>query len=136
MTLSMSRDKALPCPCGSNSEYTACCGRWHAGDAAPTAEALMRSRYTAFALQNEPYLLSTWQPRTRPPALSFAAGTKWLGLKIISAREIDADHAEVEFIARFRVGGASAQRLHERSRFVREAGRWLYVDGEHPAASG
>lgn len=125
-----------PCACGSTLSYVRCCGRWHAGEAAPSAEALMRSRYVAFVLQNESYLLATWQSAKRPPSISFEPGTKWLGLKIISAREIDANHAEVEFIARFRVGGASAQRLHERSRFVRDAGRWLYVDGEHPASSG
>ena len=101
---------------------------------AHTAEALMRSRYSAFVMQNEPYLLSTWQARTRPDAVPFEPGTKWLGLKIVAARELDADHAEVEFIARFRVGGASAQRIHERSRFIREAGRWLYVDGVQPGS--
>jgi SEC-C motif-containing protein len=85
-------------------------------------------------MQNEAYLLSTWQHSTRPIAVPFEPATKWLGLKIVSARELDADHAAVEFIARFRVGGASAQRIHERSRFVREAGRWLYVDGKQSAA--
>jgi SEC-C motif-containing protein len=128
-------DPSLQCPCGSNQHYVVCCGRWHAGELAPTAEALMRSRYAAFALQNEPYLLATWQVRTRPTAVPFEPGTKWLGLKIVTARDIDAEHAEVEFIARFRVGGASAQRIHERSQFVREAGRWFYVDGEQ-AVSG
>lgn len=93
----------------------------------------MRSRYSAFVLQIESYLLATWHPRTRPTSVSFESGMKWLGLKVISARAIDTNTAEVEFIARFRVGGASAARLHERSRFVREDGRWLYVDGESPS---
>jgi SEC-C motif-containing protein len=92
----------------------------------------MRSRYSAFVLHNEAYLLSTWQPGTRPVAVPFEPGTKWLGLKIVSSRELDAAHAEVEFIARFRVGGASAQRIHERSRFVLEDGCWLYVGGQTP----
>jgi SEC-C motif domain protein len=109
--------------------YLNCCGVWHAGAAAPNAEALMRSRYTAFVLQDETYLLATWHPRTRPASVSFEVGTKWLGLKVVDARAVDAHHAEVEFIARYRVGGASAARIHERSRFVREAGAWLYVDG-------
>lgn len=95
----------------------------------------MRSRYSAFVLQHEAYLLATWHPRTRPTSVSFERGMKWLGLKVTAARVIDADTAEVEFVARFRVGGASAARLHERSRFVREAGCWLYVEGEAPLAS-
>ena len=120
------------CPCGSNADYENCCGRYHAGEAAPTADALMRSRYVAFVMQNEAYLLSTWHPGKRPISIPFEPGTKWLGLQIINKKEIDANHAEVEFIARYRVGGASAQRGHERSQFVREAGRWLYVSGEVP----
>ncbi|MGD9842722.1 MAG: YchJ family protein [Steroidobacteraceae bacterium] len=106
------------CPCGSSIEYTACCGRWHAGEPAPTAEALMRSRYAAFVLQNEAYLLATWQPRKRPGSVLFEPGTKWLGLKVVAARVVGTDAAEVEFIARYRVGGGSAQRLHERSQFL------------------
>ena len=119
-----------PCPCGSGLAYDPCCGRLHAGDLAPTAEALLRSRYSAFVLYNEPYLLATWHPNQRPASVSFDRQQKWLGLKIVSARTTSADTAEVEFIARYRVGGASAARLHECSRFVREGDRWLYIDGE------
>jgi SEC-C motif-containing protein len=89
----------------------------------------MRSRYVAFVLLDEPYLLKTWHPGTRPASVSFESQLKWLGLKIADAQVIDVDHAEVEFIARYRVGGASAGRHHERSRFVREEGAWFYVDG-------
>lgn len=89
----------------------------------------MRSRYCAFVLLNEGYLLESWHPSTRPASIEFVPGQKWLGLKIV-ASSAERDRAEVEFIARFRVGGASAQRLHERSRFVRENDRWLYVDGD------
>ncbi len=92
----------------------------------------MRSRYTAFVLQNEPYLLATWHASTRPATVEFQPGMKWLGLKIISAQEAG-DRATVEFIARYRVSGGSAARLHERSNFVHEQGRWFYVDGTHPA---
>jgi SEC-C motif domain protein len=116
------------CPCGSALSYVSCCGRWHRGERAPSAEALMRSRYAAFVLRNEPYLLQSWHPSTRPSSIAFDPEQKWLGLKIVDATE-EVDAAEVEFIARFRIGGASAARLHERSRFVREGGRWLYVDG-------
>lgn len=90
----------------------------------------MRSRYSAYVLQLAPYLLATWHPRTRPAALEFEPGTQWLGLDVKSARETAADAAEVEFVARYRVGGASAVRLHELSRFVRESGQWFYVDGD------
>ena len=128
----MSKKQPGSCPCGGET-YEACCGRWHAGAAAPTAEALMRSRYSAFVRGNERYLLATWHASKRPSAMGFEPGTKWLGLEIVAAREISDVQAEVEFIARYRVGGGSAVRLHERSRFVREGGRWFYVDGEMPA---
>ena len=117
------------CPCGSDHAFDVCCGRWHSGEAAFTAEALMRSRYTAFVFCNEGYLLATWHPRTRPKSVSFEPKQKWLGLKIVNATETGANTAEVEFIARYRIGGASAARLHERSRFMKEAEHWFYVDG-------
>jgi SEC-C motif domain protein len=122
----------MTCPCGSTLGYDACCGRWHEGEPAPTAEALMRSRYAAFALCKKPYLLATWHPSTRPPALAFEAGTKWLGLIILGASNASGA-ATVEFIARFRIGGGSAERIHERSKFIREQGLWFYVDGVQPA---
>jgi SEC-C motif-containing protein len=90
----------------------------------------MRSRYSAFVLSNEPYLLATWHPRTRPGSIPFSRNQKWLGLRIVDARVTGDDSAEVEFIARSKVSNASAVRLHERSRFVREGGRWFYVDGD------
>jgi SEC-C motif domain protein len=124
------REVATLCPCGSSLEYQRCCGRWHAGEPAPDAESLMRSRYSAFVMYNEPYLLATWRAAQRPKSIEFDRHQKWLGLKSVDARVTGADTAEVEFVARFRIGGGSAERLHERSRFVREGGRWLYVDGE------
>ncbi len=90
----------------------------------------MRSRYSAFVMRNEPYLLATWHGTQRPKSIEFDPNQKWLGLKIVDSRGTGADTAEVEFIARFRIGGGSAARLHERSRFVREGGRWFYVDGD------
>jgi SEC-C motif-containing protein len=117
------------CACGTGRKYVECCGRWHAGEAAPDAQALMRSRYTAFVRGLGDYILATWHPSKRPPSIELDPAQKWLGLKIVEAQTTGADSAEVEFIARFRIGGASAARLHERSRFVREGGRWLYVDG-------
>lgn len=90
----------------------------------------MRSRYSAFVLCNEPYLLATWHERARPASVPFEPKMKWLGLEVLDARVTGERTAEVEFIARYRVGGGSAARLHERSRFVLENGRWFYVDGE------
>jgi SEC-C motif-containing protein len=112
--------------------YADCCGRFvdHFNDAAaPDAEHLMRSRFSAFVLARADYLLGTWHNRTRPASLDFDAGTKWLGLEVREHKMTGADMAEVEFVARYRVAGA-AVRLHERSRFVREGGRWFYVDGD------
>jgi SEC-C motif-containing protein len=117
------------CPCGSGRAYEQCCLRWHSGDPAPTAQALMRSRYSAFVLRNEPYLLATWHESKRPSTVEFDLNQKWLGLTIVDSDATDATSAEVEFIARYRIGGASAARLHERSRFVKEGDRWYYVDG-------
>ncbi|MBI5006112.1 MAG: hypothetical protein HZB95_03200 [Nitrosomonadales bacterium] len=126
------RQQSTICPCGSTKPYTACCARYVAGsEPAPTAEALMRSRYTAYTLLREDYLLATWHPSTRPAALGLAqeVATKWIGLEVKRHEQQDADHASVEFVARYKVNGR-AQRLHEVSRFVREAGQWFYVDGE------
>jgi SEC-C motif-containing protein len=119
-----------PCPCGSSRPYGTCCGVWHAGTPAPDAQSLMRSRYSAFVLCNEPYLLATWHPGKRPQSVPFNNNQKWLGLRIVEARLTGEDTAEVEFIARSRVSHAAAVRQHERSRFVREGGRWFYVDGD------
>jgi len=122
-----------PCPCGNAAGYEACCGRWHHGPQrlmAPDAQTLMRSRYTAFVLDELDYLLETWHASTRPARLEAnPPGTKWLGLEVRRHECQDAEHATVEFVARSRQGGR-ASRLHETSRFVREDGRWFYVDGD------
>ncbi|MEJ1097489.1 MULTISPECIES: YchJ family metal-binding protein [unclassified Pseudoxanthomonas] len=122
------------CPCDSGLAYADCCGRCHAGEAAPGAEALMRSRYSAFVLKNESYLRASWHPETCPVDLHLeeaGGSTNWLGLSVKHHRITGPDTAEVEFVARYRIGGGPAVRLHERSRFVRQDGRWLYVDGDH-----
>jgi SEC-C motif-containing protein len=89
----------------------------------------MRSRYSAFVLGLTDYLLLTWHPSTRPESVEMEPGAQWLGLEIKDHQIISADSAEVSFVARFRVAGRGV-RQHERSRFVREGGRWLYVDGD------
>jgi SEC-C motif-containing protein len=80
-------------------------------------------------LCNEPYLLATWHESKRPSTVEFNPNQKWLGLNIVDSDAESATTAEVEFIARYRIGGGSAARLHERSRFVKEGDRWFYVDG-------
>ncbi len=123
----------LPCPCGSSRLYDACCGRYHAGLRhllAPDAQSLMRSRYSAYVLGLPDYLLATWHESTRPQSMEpDPPGMKWLGLDVKRSALQDADHATVEFVARSKLGGR-ANRLHEVSRFVREGGRWFYVDGD------
>jgi len=122
--------KTAQCPCGIDKNYAACCGRYHAGgEVAPTAESLMRSRYTAYTLGREDYLLATWHRRTRPVSLGLASAipNKWLGLAVTRSEHTGPDRAVVEFVARYKVGGR-AYRLHEVSRFEREAGQWFYVD--------
>lgn len=121
----------MRCPCRKKSEtvtYEACCAPYHAGvRPAPTAEALMRSRYSAFALRKPAYLLSSWHPTTRPADLALD-GDEWVQLRVLKA-ETDDEKATVEFIARSRSGGR-VNGLHEISRFVRENGRWFYLDGQ------
>ena len=125
----------VPCPCGRTNTkgqalaWDACCGPFHAGLAAPDAECLMRSRYSAFVRGDVPYLLATWHSSQRPAELQLEAGGKWLGLEIKQHQITGPDAAQVEFVARFRVAGR-AVRQYERSRFVREDGRWFYVDGD------
>ncbi|MGC9377092.1 YchJ family protein [Streptomyces sp. MH13] len=116
------------CPCGLPKAYEDCCGRFHTGvAAAPTAESLMRSRYTAFVRQDAGYLARTWHPRTRPGRLDLDPGTRWTGLEILAATGGSAFHSTgtVTFRASYRGGS-----LHERSRFERVDGAWTYVDGE------
>ena len=121
-----------PCCCGSGKLTASCCAPCLDGTApASTAEALMRSRYVAYALGNEPYLLATWDTATRPASLNFdtAPPLNWIGLSIKRHEQPSADHALVEFIARYKIGGR-AYRLHETSRFLRKEGLWFYVDGD------
>lgn len=120
------------CPCGSSNRFDDCCGRYlDQGQCAPTAEALMRSRYTAYVLGREAYLMESWSPATRPETLNLQDGsaTKWIGLEVKRHELQDSTQAIVEFVARCKLNGR-AHRLHEISRFVYEDGRWFYVDGD------
>ncbi|MBF9334748.1 hypothetical protein G3N30_00355 [Microbacterium lacticum] len=120
-----------PCPCGGGT-FGTCCGRILAGRPAPTAEQLMRSRYTAFAVGDAAHLRATWHPSTAPESLTLDPAMRWDGLEIIDATTAADDRrATVEFRARWH-DAPSGQRgvLHEVSRFRRAAGRWYYLDGE------
>jgi SEC-C motif domain protein len=114
-----------PCPCGSGQSYAECCGRAHDGRPPATAEELMRSRYSAFALGKTDYLLRSWHPSTRPRRVD--TDLRWIGLDVLDATGgglFDAE-GEVEFRARYRDGKRTGV-LHERSRFVRHDGVWVY----------
>jgi SEC-C motif domain protein len=125
------------CPCGSGMEFESCCERYLGGmQVAPTAEALMRSRYTAFARKDTAYIDRTWAPETKSPAGEDGAenpseAVEWLGLEIKAKSGGGPEDSQgvVEFVARCRVNGVDGQ-LHEVSRFRREGDAWLYVDGE------
>ena len=133
------------CPCGrvdANRKpvgYAECCGRYidHFDcTPAPDAPSLVRSRYTAFVRNRVPSIRATWLAANCPEDPAALPGTIWLGLELRAARDIDADHAEVEYVARYRMRTGRAVRLHERARFIREQGRWLYVDGDMLGVSG
>ena len=129
----------LLCPCGRLASpekplaFEQCCGRFindFAETPAPDAESLIRSRYSAFVLQRADYLLATWHSSQRPATIEFDPSVKWLGLEVRQHRILDATHAEVEFVARQKSPGSPALRLHERSRFLYEGGRWYYLLGD------
>ncbi|QRY42976.1 YchJ family protein [Mycolicibacterium boenickei] len=120
------------CPCGTGRAYTDCCGPLHAGARpAPTAVALMRSRFSAFAVGDVDYLLTSWHPDTRPADLTLDGTITWRRLQIVDTDAGDEADATgvVEFRAQY-VHGDGRHILHERSRFVRVKGEWRYVDGE------
>ncbi|MEW5317310.1 MAG: hypothetical protein WDW38_008620 [Sanguina aurantia] len=127
-------DATMPCPCGSTVTYKPCCGRVHDGAAAATAEQLMRARYSAYVLKREDFLLASWHANSRPPSLHLAAQQpqpNWLGLDIRQHHNDDDNHSTVEFVARYRLGGAVVRplRLHGQRAAIdllehRQSGAW------------
>jgi SEC-C motif domain protein len=119
------------CHCGNPVSYDECCGRWHTGPQrlmAPDAEQLMRSRYSAFVLGLADYLMDTWDPATRPPALDLnEPKIRWLRLEVRRVDAIDENRATVEFVAYSQQRGRR-MRLQEISRFERKDGQWFYLD--------
>ena len=121
------------CHCGSGEGFAECCGLYLDGGQIPQSpERLMRSRYSAFALCNESYLLATWHPKTRPSRVRLDEKQHWLGLRIrgVEGGAPGDSDATVEFVARFKIAG-KGHRLHEISRFRKIDNRWFYLDGEH-----
>ncbi|RNL65306.1 hypothetical protein EFK50_04935 [Nocardioides marmoriginsengisoli] len=118
------------CPCGSGAGYAACCGPLHRNERqAATPEELMRSRYSAYVVGAWDHLFRSWHPRTRPDDVTPDEHLAWTGLEILAAPEPVEDSGEVEFRAHWTWSGRSGA-LHERSRFSRRGGRWVYVDGD------
>lgn len=131
-------NKISDCPCGSQIEYKACCGVYHQGEqAAPTPDALMRSRYTAYSLGNIDYIKRTMQGKplvgfNAQEAEAWAKAVEWVGLEIVKVKNVSSKLGYVEFIARF-IENGNNQSIHERSEFRYSDGQWFYVDGMHPA---
>jgi SEC-C motif domain protein len=140
------------CPCGSTAPYTDCCEPYLNGKAAaPTAEALMRSRYTAYSKGNVDYLIATLHPKSRHKSdrsslLQSVQSTRWVGLTIVTTQQgqVKDKRGVVEFVALYQPAKiqdlqsiGAVNQLHERSRFVKEKGEWFYVDGDIlPAIEG
>ena len=128
-------DEGARCPCGSGDPFGGCCAPLLRGEPAPTAERLMRSRYTAFCLGEVDHLARTWHPRTRPARIDADPALRWMSLEVLDVEAGGVSDAvgAVEFIATWSDGdGAGTTRgtLRERSRFVRRGARWVYLDGE------
>ncbi|GGM24824.1 UPF0225 protein [Micromonospora yangpuensis] len=123
-------ESVRPCACGSGTTYGRCCRPLHRGEAhAATAEQLMRSRFSAFAVGHRDHLLRSWHSSTRPTGLSLDPAQRWLRLEVLDRERgglLDST-GTVEFRAHYRTAGRTGT-LHERSRFVREDGRWVYLD--------
>ncbi|WP_255808681.1 YchJ family protein [Leucobacter aridicollis] len=124
---------SAPCPCGFGDPYLKCCGPIHGGSPAPTAAQLMRSRYSAFAIGDEAYLLRTWHPGTRPRELELDGTTRWLRL-IVEEAELGGPFDDTGYVTFSAIGRTPEGRFEqrERSRFAREHGNWFYVDGIEP----
>ena len=127
------------CPCGSGIALDDCCGKWHQGQPAPSAERLMRSRYSACTLGLIDYVVATTLPAQqaaldRDSMRAWSLGSTWLGLEVEGSELIDT-HAFVTFTARWHDGDGE-HRHRERSAFVQQAGRWYFIDPTVPLKAG
>ncbi len=117
-----------PCPCGLDKTYQDCCYAYHSGEAtAPSPEALMRSRYSAFVGRLASYLEATWHSSSRPPLLDLSDSPNWLKLQVISS-SVDQNKGQVHFRAFYKDGNDVAF-MEEQSDFVQEDGKWFYLNG-------
>ncbi|XKM14586.1 YchJ family protein [Orbaceae bacterium ac157xtp] len=129
----MSKSKNMLCPCQSAKPYSQCCEPYHLWQKnAPTAEALMRSRYSAYVLLKADYIVATWHPQTLPKKLAEEFNdAKWIDLKIHKSWDSDKpNEAFVEFTARYRNASGKAEKMHEISRFIKQGEHWFYFDGQ------
>lgn len=125
---------AFDCPCGSGKTLTDCCGRWHSGTAAPSPEALMRSRYSAYSLGLVDYLVATTLPAQqqgldRAAMAAWSSNSQWLGLVVERLEPLAGEppRAFVTFSAQWR-DAEGEHRQRERSAFVHNRGRWYFID--------
>jgi len=129
----LKRNKTENCLCGSQKPYAKCCKLYHEGSPAPSAEALMRARYSAYCLGNENFLTHTWHPGSRPKKIHLGDDTSvhWLKLDIVRTEHGDINDklGIVEFKAFYETDGKTGY-LHETSNFVKEENQWFYFDGE------
>ena len=128
----MTTHDQIPCPCNSGKNLSECCEPYHKVETAPTAEALMRARYSAFVLGLSEYIWETWHPDTRPDLdVLGGIGLKWINLEILDTEAglVPDNQGKVHFVASYVTGG-KGKKLDENSDFVKEDGLWLYVDGE------
>jgi SEC-C motif-containing protein len=130
------------CPCGSGNPLQTCCGHYHQGAAAPSAEALMRSRYSAYVLGLIDYLVATTLPAQqsaldRDGIRAWSLGSTWLGLEVEGSELLGGqpEHAFVTFTARWH-DDAGEHSHRERSAFVQHAGRWYFIDPTVPLRAG
>ena len=128
----MSTDR-VNCPCGSGRLYPACCARFHMGTfklRAPNPEALMRSRFSAYVMNDLTYLRDTWLPETRPASIEpTPPDLRWLGMQVEKVERVDDDNAVIQVVARYRVA-SRGMRMNETSRVRKIKGKWFYVDGD------
>lgn len=125
-------EETQDCPCGSGRPHAACCGPYLARERWPeTAEALMRSRYCAYVMEDGAWLRESWHPATRHQDVGLDPAVRWLGLKVLAAEAggPEDERGSVQFVARYKIDGR-AYRLHEISHFQRRDGRWVYVSGD------
>jgi len=123
------------CHCGSEKSFIDCCQPIiEQQQLAQNAERLMRSRFSAFKVQDNQWLSLSWDTTSRPEKVEFDEQLKWIDLRIINSKIIDNTHSTVEFEARY-IKSAKVNAIHENSRFIKRRDEWFYVDGDYLKAT-